>query len=211
MKRVLISVFLIGILVFWGTCKFSMAEPITGISIINFNEISIGERFYKNININDVTFTSTSATSDIADTMRIWDYNNENPTNQLNWIEGQSMEIHYRANPIISFSEETDFIGFNISFIDGPWTLEVYDISDNLLESLIIPGSSTGTPTGWEFYGIQHSGISYAKLIGDGTDNVMIDNLHYRTTFNPVPEPATILLFGIGILGIAGVSRKKTA
>jgi hypothetical protein len=26
---------------------------------------------------------------------------------------------------------------------------------------------------------------------------------------NPVPEPTTILLFGIGLLGLAGVSRKK--
>lgn len=28
---------------------------------------------------------------------------------------------------------------------------------------------------------------------------------------NPIPEPATFLLFGLGILGFAGASRKKTA
>ncbi len=28
--------------------------------------------------------------------------------------------------------------------------------------------------------------------------------------YNPVPEPATMILFGIGLLGIAGMGRKKT-
>ena len=30
-----------------------------------------------------------------------------------------------------------------------------------------------------------------------------------EVTINPVPEPATIFLFGLGLLGLAGVSRKK--
>lgn len=37
--------------------------------------------------------------------------------------------------------------------------------------------------------------------------------VEYKITtkaFNPVPEPATLMLFGVGLLGVAGVSRKKT-
>ena len=30
------------------------------------------------------------------------------------------------------------------------------------------------------------------------------------TNFNPVPEPTTILLFSLGLLGVAGISRKKS-
>lgn len=32
---------------------------------------------------------------------------------------------------------------------------------------------------------------------------------YYNTSGDTVPEPATVILFGLGLLGVAGVSRKK--
>ncbi len=38
-----------------------------------------------------------------------------------------------------------------------------------------------------------------------------IDNFMITGDLAPVPEPATMMLFGIGLLGLAGVSRRKNA
>jgi hypothetical protein len=40
---------------------------------------------------------------------------------------------------------------------------------------------------------------------------IYMDGNQDMITTNPVPEPATMLLFGIGLLGMAGIGRKKTA
>lgn len=47
----------------------------------------------------------------------------------------------------------------------------------------------------WEYDGIKE--LSHATLYGSGDPS------------NPVPEPATMLLFGIGLVGLAGYSRRR--
>ncbi len=42
-----------------------------------------------------------------------------------------------------------------------------------------------------------------------GTPSVVVSDVYLHTAAAPVPEPTTMLLFGIGLLGLSGINRKK--
>ncbi len=127
------------------------------------------------------------------------------------------------TNGFYSFSDLSD--GSYFVFVDS----EEFNSGEALYGYSILPGGENTSPdddVDHDNNGINHtSGGIYSYLAltlnGETHDEVLSDNYNdynanYTLDFgfeesqlNPVPLPPAILLFGVGLLGFAGVRKKK--
>jgi hypothetical protein len=113
----------------------------------------------------------------------------------------------------VLFSQPVAGVGLDGGYFNaiGATTIEAYDSLGNVL------GSIVNSQLAIEFFGLADStgqnviaGISFF-ITGSEPAGFAIDNLTFgaKGAINLVPEPATLLLFGLGLTALAGASRRK--
>jgi hypothetical protein len=115
---------------------------------------------------------------------------------------------------VFVFDAVVNFVSFTGGDVGGDFdqfSVDLYDSSNNLLLTFTTPtfgGNSIDPQVMVDFYTFQASLEGIKRMVVRDAINagIGIDDLEFRAS---VPEPATMLLLGVGLLGIAGFSRRK--
>jgi hypothetical protein len=114
-------------------------------------------------------------------------------------------DLAYGDAPLLSFSTDFPFIS-SLTLDDIALAGGFISANDNLgLFAVYVPGD-TGTVGAFIF---AYDWFTYGETLEPGSSfiNYGGGNIYYGDT-SPVPEPATMLLFSFGLVGLAGFRRK---
>jgi hypothetical protein len=207
-KVFLIMICLVSLPLYAGASQISSSSDpsLSGATLIDFSSQPLG--VFTSLSIGNVILsTSNNQVGYVTDA---WggSYN----------ATGRSMENQNNSNSFnflrFDFSTPVNAFGFNMGASNEDWILRAYNSSNSLLEAFTLP--QTWYSNAGEFYGIANPNIAYATLTQvtsvnepGGIDHIIMDNFKYVTgQINSVPEPATMLLLGSGLLGLLGFRRK---
>jgi hypothetical protein len=119
-------------------------------------------------------------------------------------------ELSNAGTATFTFTHAIDAFG---TYITGLQTnlvpQETLTFSDGSTQTIDTPTAING---GGAFIGFTDFGKSILSVSYNATqDIVALDDVRYASATTAVPEPATLTLFGVGLLGLGMISRRKAA
>lgn len=113
----------------------------------------------------------------------------------------------------------TTGFSFNYTAINVGGTVNVWsglNGTGTLLASLVLPTTASGPCPGYGAgfcpfvpVGVSFAGTAQSIDFGGVANQIVFDDVTFGSATPGVPEPGTLAMFGSGVLGLAGIVRRK--
>lgn len=203
MKKQILSIaaMVLSLAVFTTNANAAAVTSLSGsaVTLPNVNSFTAGPVAVDS----NITWSSTASWS-------VYGYNSGYGFANNGFWNGLTMVGLNTNDGTMTFAFDTPVSGFG-GFLNwapgyGNASIAAYDSSLNLIESTTINFSTNGQQNSGEFHGFLESSAIISRFT---LSNAYIGGADFIVTSESVPEPATLAIMALGLLGLGATRRRK--